>query len=1018
MKLFLPFLVGLLSMSSSIPPAQGMDRVADLMAQKVASGGTAPLPSGPWVLGNAETLWDDQVSRDNAALGFAATPTYATIGKIESNEQVYVIPIKLPYLNPGQTITGAQLSFSYVGKNGSPAHNIDVYGLARTSTSISPVPVPGDYYVGTNDTANSRLQQAIIGPSSAPGAVTCSNAALVSWLQAQYRAVGSGGYVFVRLNPDGTESSNNLYYDVANSQTPIRASIPVLTITTTGILNVDSGKLVFTFSLPSPAITSAGVFNSSTGALLRTLWGNVPYAAGLNYNSWDGNDDFGNPIAAGTYQIKVSYNNFAPVWQGVVGNTSSATSGNNVFRSTYPPTCLAADPTGGTGKMFYTVGYNENQPRCASFSLANPQVNLTLPLKNGVPQSPYMALDFVATDGINVYWANVGNEPYTGGNFPPAIPATFIFGTNMTGTNFTTFSAGTNLMPTGTNDAPSMLDYDTSRGSPSPNPCTGLAVQVSHSFLFVAHSNLNTIRVFNKTTGALSTTIRVPAPTILAIDPLDDLWAVSGTHVYKFTINPSSGAGTLATTISGLTGPIGMAVSPSGNTLLLADHGQIKIFSTSSGTQTGSFGAAGGQPTPAVSTSNFLFGVQTSGVINPTASIAYAPDGTFWILDAGNYRMLHYKISGTSITYLAQIAYLPTSYCVTVDPNATSHVFDRFLQYTINYAEPLDNGTDGSWVLTNNWSVGLNNAAFNSNQVLGLTSVVTLSNGHTYGVVDNYTNTTHDIVELTSTGLRETGITYPSHGSNPTVNIANDGSLRIIPTFGVYGQPFTPTQKPLTGFDGSGNPIWGRASNTLTVTPRTNDPIPNQQFSYPASRVFTTTNNICPLLDNGKISTGYHLGGEVAGGTSYKWRAALTLPQGSAYTGKFPPNGQWDIGNNVAYPGNVVMTYQNEIICGYHGESWKGNETGQFLVYSDDGLFLGRFGSLGTLRPSNAMTTLALAGFAGNAYSGTLVTVSGIPYLYVNDESNHGGIHRWALNNLSNTEVSSTGAVGSIINLH
>jgi hypothetical protein len=47
----------------------------------------------------------------------------------------------------------------------------------------------------------------------------------------------------------------------------------------------------------------------------------------------------------------------------------------------------------------------------------------------------------------------------------------------------------------------------------------------------------------------------------------------------------------------------------------------------------------------------------------------------------------------------------------------------------------------------------------------------------------------------------------------------------------------------------------------------------------------------------------------------------------------------------------------------------------------------------------------ALLGAAGNSFSPSLVTVNGIVYLWHNDESVHGGVHRWRLDGLQSIKV-------------
>jgi hypothetical protein len=64
------------------------------------------------------------------------------------------------------------------------------------------------------------------------------------------------------------------------------------------------------------------------------------------------------------------------------------------------------------------------------------------------------------------------------------------------------------------------------------------------------------------------------------------------------------------------------------------------------------------------------------------------------------------------------------------------------------------------------------------------------------------------------------------------------------------------------------------------------------------------------------------------------------------------------------------------------------------LVVNFNGLFVGQFGR--PVYPKNNKTA-ALAECAGNAFSPQLVSLKRQLYLWHNDESVHGGLHRWRI---------------------
>ena len=92
------------------------------------------------------------------------------------------------------------------------------------------------------------------------------------------------------------------------------------------------------------------------------------------------------------------------------------------------------------------------------------------------------------------------------------------------------------------------------------------------------------------------------------------------------------------------------------------------------------------------------------------------------------------------------------------------------------------------------------------------------------------------------------------------------------------------------------------------------------------------------------------------------------------------------------------------IIVGFYGEGWKGCEANQFLHYhAQTGVFLGQFGTPNCFQKRDSAQQYAVAGAAGNSFSPTLVKApvgDDEAYLWHQDESGHGGLHRWHLTGL------------------
>jgi hypothetical protein len=928
-------------------------------------------------------------------------------GAYETNQNLYVGSLwygdigstvesfPLPYLAPGQTISGASISFFLQSTNGSPSINGQLYGLNRVSTT-SALPLLADYYVGKNDTANSLLNATFLTPSTAGNqAVTYSGSNLVSFVQKQYANAAFSGqdltqsrFVFFRVSPDGSPSAGSMNYQLGCSRNTVRTMHPTLSLTIANGITATAGRLQFSFSLPTAATTSAGVYTTS-GNLIRTLWNNVQYQAGTNYGAWDGKDDSGAAVATGSnYQIKLIYHNVQYVWEGTVGNTSTNESGTQVYRSFVEMLDMAV----GGGKAYYSVGYNEHQNPFCYFTLGAPQVSTQM--QAGI-SDVWSAMLYVAADATKVYWAK-GNGGYNGTD-------TYVIAANNSDGSFYTFPKGTT--PTGSNQSyTSCVDFDATANQP--NPATGLAVQQSGNALFVSHASLNLVRVFDKVQGTSLGSFSVTSPQRLATTANGDVWVICGgtTPVVKrYTF--ANGTATLKTTITGLVSPTGLGVSADDSTLLVADGGsseQIKAFNNSTGATTWTYGLPGGLAANGSNLTSNNFDFEDS--YTQQNYIAFQPDNTFWLGDCGNQRAVHFSLSTGTPVYIEQIAYMRASYQATVDLTDPTRVFNSFTEYTVNYALPVG-GTNGSWTLARNWLPTLPNDSTHSyvGFANGWSNVVTLPNGRTYGFLLNFTSGKMDLFELLANGKpRNTGFEF---SNNP--RMYEDGSLRfnVISTSNAsyYSQP-------LTGVDAAGNPHWGSPSLLASTPLAATDPHPWD--AYPARTEVTATGKVV-TFDAYSGDNGYHLAAANLGSTSWAWRSSPSTA--STYTGWFPQDGKFDDGNGVYYAGNLAMALDRNIVFGYHGENWKSGEASMWVNYYDNGLAVGVFGTPSIDSGGNSATN----GYAGNSFSPTLVHApNGKVYLYANDESNHGGSIRWRIDGWNGiTELNATSTLGSTANL-
>ena len=119
------------------------------------------------------------------------------------------------------------------------------------------------------------------------------------------------------------------------------------------------------------------------------------------------------------------------------------------------------------------------------------------------------------------------------------------------------------------------------------------------------------------------------------------------------------------------------------------------------------------------------------------------------------------------------------------------------------------------------------------------------------------------------------------------------------------------------------------------------------------------------------------------------------------------PDGSLDrCGGHFPCAANVALTTGQNVIYGFNGEGWDGGQANQWLHFDAlSGLFIGQFGTVNGIRdPRYRAAAWAAPGCAGNSFAATLVTTKSGVFLYHNDESVHGGVHRWRINGLENIQ--------------
>jgi hypothetical protein len=740
-----------------------------------------------------------------------------------------------------------------------------------------------------------------------------------------------------------------------------------------------SGKdtIPFSFNLDTNSRTSAGVYNTD-GVLLRTLWNNIKYNEGTHSSMWDKRDDEGKLVEDSLVVIKVVSNNINYSWQGIVGNNSDNVSGPTKYHNFESISSMAANGT----DMYASCEYNEAMNAQLRFKIDAPNKSLSAAPKKSYGQQTA----FVATDGVTVYWA--GTDP-----FSPDKSFSYVFGTNVQSEDEKSFSAGKYYKSSWNSVYNSIIDQLPEFHSEP----TGLAVQKNGNLLFVAHGKLNRIHILNKNTGTLIKQFAISDCGQIATDADGNLWVQAGKKIVKFNVNGSGDLLSSGLEISNLEQPLAIGISADSKIIAVCDGGtsqQVKAFSTVDGSQAWTLGDPGGYSSDAsVTTNKFFF--NTASKIRKTF-IAFEGDGSFWVGDTENFRSLKFSANRQ---YLRSILYMPNSRSCSVDGTNPARVTSGYLEFQIDYTKKLAPNND-SWKLVKNWSYGV--SADKDGEFTRLINTTTLKNGRVYSFVQSTVEKKKEVVELPASGnIRYTGILV-----DETTSLYPDGNLKWVDNF-TLNSPTVWQTRLLTGFDGSNNPIWS-APQTLATSPAATleDPLFRFTVNWGANTAPVTSSDLLISYEGGSgnpdwASKKWHLGAIKLGSNKWMWKTAKGTSK--SYSGDYPTDGSYDLGNGVEYPGGPILVKDQNIFWNYHGEFWKQTQTNKWQHVNDDGLLLGIFGVTGRdiVDGKQVWDQESVPGMAGNSLTAGIAKVGGDYFIYHCDESHHGGVHQWKISGLN-----------------
>lgn len=764
--------------------------------------------------------------------------------------------------------------------------------------------------------------------------------------------------------------------------------------------------LRFVFRLDNDYSTSAGAFDAS-GRLLRTLWSNRRYTAGVHEASWDGRDDEGRAVSQDAeYEIRVLTHNVIYTWDGVIGNTSPDPTSPVHHDAPH----FLADLAVSGDRVFFTEPDEGPVPTMRYFRLDDPQSWHARP---ALPMAYEATMGLVAADRERVYWAH-DSSPWRhtwgkGGD------QAFVMATDRDLSREIVFEAG---MPTCVErigqgcyrDAEKdrsvrsaidiVAEFHENAATPilegARNNVTGLAVQNDGPLLFVAHGALSPARihVLDKRSGRLLA--RIPLAGVgrlVAVPKRDELWAIhdgaGGRVVSHLAIGPAPDyALRIVRTLTGVESPLALSLTPDGKQIVVAEGGssqQVRAFDVDTGVPLWQLGEKGGYAVhgPAVSTGKFSFHGEQ---IDPRTSrrveralLGFGPDGSFWVGDTALSRLLEFD---SHRRYLDEIAFRPAFYNVVVDRNDPSRVFTGYTEYAVDYTKPLDR----AWRLVRFFGDSPHLTMSHRHWASGFIDVATLRNGRTYGLART-TRGGVEVMEIPKAGDLER---FALKLQQP-VFLDRNGDLYAVRAKNA-ASPLEVWRRPLAGFASDGSPLWGREEARVHATRGVRDPRANAVANTYERSVALLDPDLNVIFDGGNSDVGrFHLAAIRSGASGWLWRA-------SPASGEFDlakPDGVFDT-SHPWYAGMQVTAIGDQIVYNYHGEGWHNDgQANQFLHWYRDGLFVGQFGV-----PRVRGLPPGAPGMAGNSFSIQLVTANGQTYLWHNDENAHAGIHRWHLDGI------------------
>lgn len=590
---------------------------------------------------------------------------------------------------------------------------------------------------------------------------------------------------------------------------------------------------------------------------------------------------------------------FAYSWVGNIGNTGDSSWGQYKFKGLRAPTAVAEL----NGYIYATTGFVEGNGPAFKTLISNPKIKYEIGRSpNGYDKM--LEGTWIVSDASKVYILGFDPFGYTtngGTGYTSKIDCAIIaYDIN---DNLVNFSAGTSFSNS-LQDIPYSSGIVITRNDSTQRP---VRLEIDNSYLYVYTKD--SVKVFNKTTGA---------------------------RVSSTTYTPT--AGVISTyTRNGVTATMtATSVTYNGVTLATAYN------------------------SPAIN--NYKYAPRDFNFYRYKGCVYIGLDGSFWLIDVGNSRILHYSNAGV---YLNQIAYVPMNYNCSVDRNDPTRVFAGFLEYKITYPNL-------TWELVNNWSYGLNEnyrsgRGFFENVVNTMRNVVTVS-GSTYALIDSvilyegYGMSYPSKMKLTATGLKRVkvydafeNVWFDLNGDEYIAVCDNQiGSRNILYKNGV------------------------QVDQSPVITDSSASYLDDANFAVTSDGHYVIFNN----MNNAKSN--YHLEWVKAGVVVAKAAKSITGSQSS-----YPTTDRFMVDGVGGLPASKKVSICDSIaVFMYSGEGFQNAQTTKLHIYKNK-QFYRIIGKTYAEAVTASGTSETPKEFAGNSFEGDLVKVNGKYYYFFNDE--HGG---------------------------